>query len=228
VRVLSRVFRGKFLAGLRAAHGRGDLSFHGQQSELSEPVVFRRRLDELREVEWVVYAKQPFGGAEQVLKYLARYTHRVAISNRRLVEMKDGQVSFRWKDYAHGHEEKVMTVAAVEFIRRFLLHVLPSGFVHIRHYGFLANRSREEKLPLCRALLGAGKQEATKAVPAGEAVVPDETTLPSEDRSAEEAVERRLCVACGRGQMIAVEILPRATQDAWEVEAVETAEPVTS
>ena len=104
-------------------------------------------------MEWVVYAKRPFGGPEQVLKYLARYTHRVAISNRRLLSMEDGRVTFEWKDYAAGNQTKTMTLEAVEFIRRFLLHVLPSGFVHIRHFGFLANRKRKEKLALCRSLL---------------------------------------------------------------------------
>ena len=103
----------------------------------------------------MVYAKRPFGGPEQVLKYLARYTHRVAISNRRLLSMEDGRVTFEWKDYAAGNQTKTMTLEAVEFIRRFLLHVLPSGFVHIRHFGFLANRKRKEKLALCRSLLAA-------------------------------------------------------------------------
>ena len=106
-------------------------------------------------MEWVVYAKRPFGGPEQVLKYLARYTHRVAISNRRVLSMEDDRVTFEWKDYAAGNQAKTMTLEAVEFIRRFLLHVLPSGFVHIRHFGFLANRKRKEKLALCRSLLAA-------------------------------------------------------------------------
>jgi len=105
----------------------------------------------------VVYAKRPFGGPEQVLKYLARYTHRVAISNRRLLSMEDDRVTFEWKDYAAGNQTKTMTLEAVEFIRRFLLHVLPSGFVHIRHFGFLANRKRKQKLALCRSLLGASQ-----------------------------------------------------------------------
>jgi hypothetical protein len=104
-------------------------------------------------IAWVVYAKRPFGGPEQVLKYLARYTHRIAISNRRLISMEDGRVTFEWKDYADGGQTKTMTLEAVEFIRRFLLHVLPSGFVHIRHFGFLANRKRKASLALCRSLL---------------------------------------------------------------------------
>jgi hypothetical protein len=104
-------------------------------------------------IEWVVYAQRPFGGPAQVLKYLARYTHRVAISNSRLLSLEDGRVTFEWKDYADGNTTKTMTLEAVEFIRRFLLHVLPTGFVHIRHFGFLANRVRKEKLALCRSLL---------------------------------------------------------------------------
>jgi hypothetical protein len=217
VRVLSRVFRGKFLAGLGTAYDRGDLSFHGQQSDLADPAVFRRRLDELRQQEWVVYAKPPFGGPEQVLKYLARYTHRVAISNGRLVQMTDGQVHFRWKDYAHGHAEKVMALNAVEFIRRFLLHVLPSGFVHIRHYGFLANRSRETKLPLCRRLIAAAQEEEARATttaaaetPAEPALVPPETAMPAPE-------SRDCCPQCGRGRMIIIEFrspsCPGATAD---------------
>ena len=156
VRVLSRVFRGKFLALLRAAFDQGKLSFHGKLGALADAGEFRRRLAASAQTEWVVYAKPPFGGPEQVLKYLARYTHRVAISNRRLVALEDGEVTFHWKDYAHGGGQKTMTLKAIEFIRRFLLHVLPSGFVRIRHYGFLANRVCREKLALCRALLGVG------------------------------------------------------------------------
>ena len=131
VRVLSRVFRGKFLARLRAAFDRGKLSFHGQLAALADPGEFRRRLAAVARTEWVVYAKPPFGGPDQVLKYLARYTHRVAISNRRLLALEDGEVTFRWKDYAHGGRPKTMTLKAVEFLRRFLLHVLPAGVVRI-------------------------------------------------------------------------------------------------
>jgi hypothetical protein len=150
VRVLSRLFRGLFLALLRAAFDRGKLSFHGRIAGLADPGEFRRALAAVSGVEWVVYAKPPFGGPRQVLKYLARYTHRVAISNRRLVALDGDEVTFRWKDYARGGEQRVMKLQAVEFIRRFLLHVLPAGFVRIRHYGFLANR-------VCRAKLEARK-----------------------------------------------------------------------
>ncbi|MBY0458788.1 MAG: IS91 family transposase, partial [Gemmataceae bacterium] len=153
VKPLGRLFRGKFLALLADLHARGQLTLAGGQKELAEPGRFARWVGELREVDWVVYAKRPFGGPEQVLKYLARYTHRVAISNQRLVRMSDEAVSFRWKDYADGNRPKVLTVGGVEFVRRFLQHVLPGGFVRIRHFGFLANRHREEKLARCRALL---------------------------------------------------------------------------
>jgi hypothetical protein len=153
VRVLSRLFRGKFLAGLRAAYDDGRLACHGQLSALSEPAAFAAWLAPLYGQEWVVYAKPPFGGPEQVLKYLARYTHRVAISNSRLVSLDDERVTFRYKDYADDRRHKTMVLSAHEFIRRFLQHVLPSGFVKIRHYGLLANRYRAAKLRVCRALL---------------------------------------------------------------------------
>ena len=153
VRVLSRVFRGKFLALLGNAFDQGKLSFHGKLRVLADAGAFQRRLTASARTEWVVYAKPPFGGPKQVLKYLARYTHRVAISNRRLVALDDGEVTFHWKSYADGGGQKTMTLKATEFIRRFLLHVLPTGFVRIRHYGFLANRVCQEKLALCRALL---------------------------------------------------------------------------
>jgi hypothetical protein len=154
VKVLSRVFRGKFLAFLKQAIGRGQLAYHGSLAPLADPDEIERLLDRTVRTHWVVYAKRPFGGPEQVLKYLARYTHRVAISNRRLLRLEGGQVTFSWKDYAHGSQPSTMTLAAVEFIRRFLLHVLPSSFVKIRYYGFMANRCRRENLARCRQLLG--------------------------------------------------------------------------
>src|SRR5262249_14638681 len=132
VRVLGRLFRGKFLAGLRAAYDRGQLTCAGRLAELAEPAAFRAWLTPLYRQDWVVYAKAPFGGPEQVLKYLARYTHRVAISNARLVSLTDGQVTFRYKDYADDRRSKQLTLAADEFLRRLLQHVLPSGFVKIR------------------------------------------------------------------------------------------------
>lgn len=138
VRVPSPVFRGKFLEGLQQAFDLGRLQFQGRLSHLQRASRFRRLIREVRKKPWVVYAKRPFAGPEAVLKYLARYTHRVAISNRRLVSLSDGQVSFRWKDYRRGRKTRVMTLDAVEFIRRFLQHTLPKGFVRIRHFGFLS------------------------------------------------------------------------------------------
>jgi len=155
VRVLSRVFRRLFLAELAAAFGAGGLGFFGELAGLAEPAAFAQRLRELRRLEWVVFAKPPFGGPEQVLAYLGRYTHRVAIANSRLVSLNDDEVSFRWRDYRHHGKSKLMTLAAAEFIRRFLLHALPDGFHRIRHYGFLANGQRTAKLAWCRILLQA-------------------------------------------------------------------------
>ncbi len=153
VRVLSRLFRGKFLAGLRAAYDGGQVACHGQLAALAEAEAFGDWLTPLYSQEWVVYAKPPFGGPQQVLKYLARYTHRVAISNSRLVALDGDRVTFRYKDYADDQRHKTMVLQAHEFLRRFLQHVLPSGFVKIRHYGLLANRYREAQLRLCRVLL---------------------------------------------------------------------------
>jgi hypothetical protein len=157
VRVLSRVFRGKFLALLRQAYDQGQLVFRGELAPWGSHSGFRRIVAEAYRMEWVVHAKPPFGGPEQVLKYLARYTHRVAISNDRLLRLADGQVTFRWKNYAARGRLQTMTLSADEFLRRFLLHVLPHGFMRIRHYGFLANRHRHSRLALCRQLLQAGK-----------------------------------------------------------------------
>jgi hypothetical protein len=159
VRVLSRLFRRLFLDELRTAFAAGELGFFGELAALAEPAAFNRRLRELRRVEWVVYAKPPFGGPAQVLAYLGRYTHRVAIANSRLASLANAEVAFRWKDYRHHGKTKLMTLAADEFIRRFLLHTLPDGFHRIRHYGFLANRQRAAKLALCRRLLDAPSHE---------------------------------------------------------------------
>jgi len=155
VKALSRRFRRKFCAGLCEHFKQDRLQFHGSLQQLGLPDAFNQFLEELSRKDWVVYAKPPFGGAEHVLNYLARYTHRVAISNHRLVAFENGRVSFRWRDYAHGGKKKVMTVSAHEFLRRFLLHVLPSGLVRIRHFGLFANRRRSAALERCRVLLGA-------------------------------------------------------------------------
>jgi Putative transposase/Transposase zinc-binding domain len=155
VRVLGRVFRGKFVAGLKRAFGQGELAFPGSLQPLATEKAFHAFLRPLFRQDWVVYAKRPFGGPEHVLHYLARYTHRVAISNHRLLSVAAGKVSFRWKDYAHGGKQRKMTLPAEEFLRRFMLHVLPRGFVRIRFSGFLANRRRKQLLPLCKQLLEA-------------------------------------------------------------------------
>jgi hypothetical protein len=154
VKVLARLFRGKFLAGVKEAYQAGQLSLGGSVADLAEPKAFRRWLDALYRQDWVVYAKPPFGGAQQVFRYLGRYSHRVAIANSRLLALEDGQVFFRWKDYADDDRLKVMRLTADEFIRRFLLHVLPKRFVRIRHYGLLAGRNVSTKLARCRQLLG--------------------------------------------------------------------------
>jgi hypothetical protein len=163
VKVLSRVFRGKFVAGLRRAHRQGKLVFRGTTQCLATDRAFAEFLRTLFREDWVVYAKKPFGGPEHVLHYLARYTHRVAISNHRLAEVTDTHVTFRWKDYAHHSKRRLMTLTHEEFLRRFLLHVLPRGFPRIRYFGFLANRRRGALLPLCRALLEMAVPSETPA-----------------------------------------------------------------
>jgi Putative transposase/Transposase zinc-binding domain len=154
VKVLSRVFRGKFVAALKRAVHDGRLNFHGDLKLLAQPKTFAAWLRPLFRKDWVVYAKRPFGGQEHVLRYLGRYTHRVAISNHRLISFANQKVTFRWRDSAHKNEQRLMTLSLDEFLRRFLLHLLPDGFVRIRHFGFLANRRRADFLPLCFQLLG--------------------------------------------------------------------------
>lgn len=155
VNVLARLFRRLFLQALARAFQHGKLTFHGSSTYLAQPLAFQRLLASLRAREWWVYAKPPFGGPAQVLSYLGGYTHRVAISNHRLLAFHDGHVTFSWKDYARKNEQRTMTLQADEFIRRFLLHVLPRGFQRLRQFGLLANRQRRHKLALCRSLLGA-------------------------------------------------------------------------
>jgi hypothetical protein len=154
VRVLSSFFRRLFLELLHLAFDEGQLQFFSSLHQLHDPAAFAAYLDPLRKAKWVVYAKPPFAGAQQVLDYVGRYTHRVAISNHRLLDIENGQVQFRYKDYRQDGQQKTMTLSADEFIRRFLLHVLPDGFHRIRYYGFLGNRYRQEKLERCRQLLG--------------------------------------------------------------------------
>ena len=183
VNVLSRLFRGKLLVFLEAAGAQGKLEFHGQLTALADPARFRALLHQLRQKEWVVYAKPPFGGPQHVLKYLARYTHRVALSNGRWVSLTDHQVSFQWRDSKEGKRRKVMTLDAVEFIRSFLLHVLPSGFVKIRHFGFLAHRNRAQALALCRQHVQSARSSS-----------PSPEVLTEQQRQARE----RRCPGCQR------------------------------
>jgi len=157
-KVLGKLFRGKFVAGLRQAYDAGELILTGSVESLAQPQSFRKLLDELYRQDWVVYAKQPFGGVEQVYRYLGRYTHRVAISNARLLSHDGGRVRFRYKDYAAASQNKTMTLAADEFIRRFLLHVLPPRFVRIRHFGLLASRNVSTRLVDSRRLLGGNNR----------------------------------------------------------------------
>jgi hypothetical protein len=163
VRVLSRRFRRLYLVGLEQLYGHGQLSLTGRWRERAEPTPWQRLLAALRDKEWVVYAKEPIQDPQHVLKYLARYTHRIAISNHRLVTLEDGQVTFRYKDYQRGHRLRTLTLDAVEFLRRLMLHVPPHGFHRLRHFGFLANRVRQEKLAQCRTLLGYATQPRTPA-----------------------------------------------------------------
>jgi hypothetical protein len=158
IHVLRRVFRGKFVAALRHAFGDHQLVFHGNLTLLAQPRTFAAWLRPLFRKHWVVYSKPPFGGPEYVLQYLGRYTHRVAISNHRLVSFAEETITFRWRDSAHNNEQKLLTLSLDEFLRRFLLHVLPKGFVRIRNFGFLANRRRAKLLPLCFHLLGSAPQ----------------------------------------------------------------------
>ncbi len=187
---------------LRAAFEAGQLQFFSTLKSLSDVNAFAEYLKPLGQTEWVVYAKRPFAGAEQVLDYLARYTHRVAISNNRLLNIQNGKVSFRWKNYRHHGQPKIMTLEAAEFIRRFLLHVLPDGFTRIRHYGFLGNHHRRAKIARCRELL--------TVAPA----IPLTSALSSDYRERYQALTGKSlydCLACGRGHMVRVELLAPIT-----------------
>jgi hypothetical protein len=164
-RVLSEVFRGKFLEALQEAYTSGELTFHGLLRGLIQPKLFRSLVHQLYGLRWVVYCKPPFGGPDQVLRYLGAYTHRVALSNHRLISLDDHKVTFRWRDSAHKNKKRLLTLQIDEFLRRFLLHVLPRGFVRIRHFGFLASRRRGVLLPLCQQVLSAEPEIAP--VPAG-------------------------------------------------------------
>jgi len=204
VNVLSRLFRRLFLEQLRTAFRKGKLRFFGELTELRKQACFKGYLAPLQEAEWVVYAKAPFGGPRQVLDYLGRYTHRVALSNERLLDVKNGQVTFQWKDYrAKGREKsRVMTLESEEFIRRFLIHVLPRGFQRIRFFGLLSNRNRKASLAQCRGLLAVATADLLPN--------PDEYR-PLRQPVTEESV--RCCPGCGKGKMIRV--LPIAPARPW-------------
>ena len=203
VKVLARLFRGKMLAMLMAAHDDGELKFFNSHAGLADKKTFKRFIAPLRRIKWVVYCKAPFAGPEQVLRYLSRYTHRVAISNRRLVAADDGAIAFRWKDYrVDGPDRwKTMRLHPHEFIRRFLIHVLPKGFHRIRHYGLFANANRAENIATARALLNVAPPAADPQEP------PDIATdtprvLPCP------------CPRCG-GRMIVIEIFAPGCEPRW-------------
>jgi hypothetical protein len=196
VRVLSCRFRRLYLRYLEQAYRAGKLRFHGQLQHLSDPASFARYLAPLRKSKWVVYAKPPFGGPEKVLDYLGRYTHRVAISNHRLQQLEDGRVTFAYKDYKDGHQQKFMTLSADEFLRRFLLHVLPEGFQRIRHYGLFSNRHRAENLARCRELLG---------VSAPVAPPPQNYCERYRQLTGQDLLQ---CPQCQKGQMRRIGVLP--------------------
>jgi Putative transposase len=197
VRVLSRLFRRLFLEKLVNAFDAGNLEFFSSLELLRDSSSFLDYLAPLREAEWVVYAKRPFAGPEQVLDYVPRYTHRVAISNNRLLDIAEGKVTFRYKDYRHEAQQKTMTLEAEEFIRRFLLHVLPEGFQRIRYYGFLANRYREQKLARCRELLG---------MPAPEPAASETSKDYSERYEELTGFSLWECPVCHQGRMLVIQI----------------------
>src|SRR5215831_7950847 len=197
VKVLSRVFRGKFLAGLKRLYRCKRLRCAGPASLLADPKQFSKLLRRLHRQDWVVYAKPAFGGPLQVLRYLGRYTHRVAISNHRILAFDGERVTFRWKDYAHGGKQRKMTLCATEFLRRFFLHVLPKGFVRIRHFGFLANRYRAALLPLARSLLASTP-------------IPDHTGNPTT-----EANSTWHCPVCGTAMILVERFTALEMRRAW-------------
>ena len=190
--LLSQRFRKKFLRQLRQAFRHGALRFTGQLRSLASPAAFEALCEKAAKSEGVVHIKPPFGGPQRVLKYLARYTHRVAISNHRLRTLENGRVSFEWKDYAQQGQRKIMTLDAVEFLRRFLLHVLPSGLVRIRQFGFLANRFRTRNLQLCRDLLAVCQTPAP-----ADSTNPADTDVPA----------RSSCPICKLGRLIMIEVI---------------------
>jgi hypothetical protein len=198
VRVMSKLFRNKFLDYLQKIYESGELAFYDRMGHLRQPKAFQLFRKQFYQKTWVVYCKPPFTGVEGVLQYLSRYTHRIAISNQRILQLEEGKVSFRWRDYSDGDQEKIMTVAAQEFIRRFLLHVLPAGFVKIRHYGLLANRNRQNNITLCRKLLGCRTTETP---------VQDIPATWQEYLLKISGVDVTQCPVCKEGRMFSVDLL---------------------
>lgn len=198
VNILSDLFKKKFLYYLKQAYEKGELKFVGQISSLEQPSAFKAFMNALYSLKWVTYCKRPFGGPKQVMEYLGRYTHRVAISNYRILKLEDGKVTFKWREYRDNNQEKLMTLDAFEFIRRFLLHVLPTGFTKIRYYGFLSSRNKAEKLKCCRELL------CTTAKPE-----PDyfESQSWQDLLFALTGIDVRVCPACGKGRLVCHEII---------------------
>ena len=198
VKVLSRLFRGKFLFYLKEAYRADKLKFVGRICLMGDKREFQKMLDQLYRKQWVLYCKPPFRSPKQLLEYLGRYTHRVAISNHRLVKVEQGKVTFRWRDYGDGNKNKQMSLEAFEFIRRFLLHILPNNFVKIRHYGLLSNRNRKTKLRRCQKILGS---------------IPNEKQQSTESESWERllfeltGIDPRICPCCKKGRMVNREIL---------------------
>jgi hypothetical protein len=232
IKAMGKMYRAKYRDGLYKLYKKGELEFHGKQAENSQPAAFATLVQTSMKQPWIVYAKAPFAGPAQVLAYLARYTHRVGISNSRLIsQAEDGAVTFGWKDYADDSKSKVMTLSAVEFVRRFRSHILPKGFVKIRHYGLLSTRNRKIKIAQARTLLGAKQPpEAPAPVAGAEGSVPSETDKPAQ------AQKERLCPYCQSPRLTRVESskvmskeklkYEKATQEAQEAqEAQEPTKP---
>ena len=220
VKVLSRLFRRLFRDQLSRAYEQGKLSFHGALTPLAQPPAFQRLLQSLGRTEWVVYAKPPFGGPQQVLDYLGRYTHRVAITNHRLRQLEHGNVTFSWKDYRHGHRQSLLTLTADEFIRHFLLHTLPRGFQRLRHFGLLSNRARGAKLARCRQLLGLS-QDSTNTLLA----------QPRDYQALYQALtgaSLTSCPACRHGQLRCIELIAPLSQLLPRLTAAPTPFPLDS
>lgn len=193
IRVLSALFKGKFMAYFRQAVAENTIQRHGKLAEYNNPIAYHSLMDRLYAQDWVVYVKPPFAGPKAVLKYLGSYTHRIAISNRRIFSVEAGNVSFTWKDYTQNNARKVMTIPIQEFIRRFMLHVVPKGFVRIRHYGFLGNRTRNKAIETCRKALGVQRPVADEPLDRSRSWVDICIRLTGNDPT--------FCPICGRGHL---------------------------